>query len=141
MNEIEKQGNHTSHLKFGILTKKIFSSERTNIKYNTMELKGNNSVKSNRIRSSIKSKKSFIPKVEVVTENVFVPITKTVFTKKCGDAIQCFSVPKVKLVKFYQCNNSTKMSLLKKPCLQEKRYANSIPYPKQDFPNEQSSIF
>ena len=95
-----------------------------------MELKS--SVKSNRIRSSIKSKKSFLPKVEVVTENVFVPITKTVFTKKCGDAIQCnFSVPKVELVKFYQCNNSTKMSLLKKPCLQEKRYANSIRYPKQ----------
>ncbi|KOX69493.1 hypothetical protein WN51_06577 [Melipona quadrifasciata] len=95
-----------------------------------MELKG--SVKSNRIRSSIKSKKSFIPKVEVVTENVFVPIIKTVFTKKCGDAIQCnSSVPKVELVKFYQCNNGTKMALLKKSYLQEKRYANSILYPKQ----------
>lgn len=95
-----------------------------------MELKG--SVKSNCIRSSIKSKKSFIPKVEVITENVFVPITKTVFTKKCGDAIQCnFSVPKVEIVKFYQCNNGTKMSLLKKPCLQEKRYTNSMCYPKQ----------
>ncbi|XP_076478814.1 uncharacterized protein LOC117165091 [Bombus vancouverensis nearcticus] len=79
-----------------------------------MELKG--SAKSNRIRSSLKSKKLIAPKVEVITENVFVPITRTIFTKKRGDAMQCnFSVPKVDFVKLYQCNNGATMPLLKKP--------------------------
>ncbi|XP_071867377.1 uncharacterized protein [Bombus fervidus] len=80
-----------------------------------MELKG--SAKSNRIRSSLKSKKLIAPKVEVITENVFVPITKTIFTKKRGDAMQCnFSVPKVEFVKLYRSNNGATMPLLKKPC-------------------------
>lgn len=96
-----------------------------------MELKS--SAKSNRIRSSLKSKKLIAPKVEVITENVFVPITKTIFTKKRGDAMQCnFSVPKVEFVKLYRCNNGATMPLLKKPCsVLAKSCTDPIPYSKQ----------
>lgn len=70
-----------------------------------------------KIKNVSNSKASFVPNIEVITKNVFVPVTKTIFTKKRSDAIQN-NIPKRK-TKFYklcQSNNGITVSLLKKPC-------------------------
>ncbi|OAD60677.1 hypothetical protein WN48_05239, partial [Eufriesea mexicana] len=62
-------------------------------------------------------KTSLVPNVELITENVFVPIRKTIFMKKHNEAKQCnFSESRIEIVKLCQCSNSKlTMSLLKKP--------------------------
>ncbi|XP_076756838.1 uncharacterized protein LOC143426959 [Xylocopa sonorina] len=91
-----------------------------------------NVARSKRGWRTLKRKTSAVPNVEVITENVFVPITKTIFTKK-RDALP-YNIPgrKIELVKSDQCSNSPVMSLLRKPfCLPEESYTSLESYSKK----------
>ncbi|XP_076182990.1 uncharacterized protein LOC143154853 [Ptiloglossa arizonensis] len=83
--------------------------------------------KNNGVWRTSESKMSTAPTMGLITENVLVPIRKTIFVKKMETTRSNFFEQKTELIKPHKCSNNLTIPLLKRPPhIPVKRYTNTL---------------